>query len=179
MRFARAALAIMVAGLVSACVGPDPFKSKSSLTAADVDQRMRQTWPLPHWNVVYELWEDGKWDYVVDRIGEGRPDWLQLVPLLAAGIDAAPAEELRDHLGLALPKNAPGVLAVLDPKNGPVTGADSVCSMPFGNNLTTPLPADFAARSISAVEAVKDPKLQVVRNRCLAVLRRGVCRICG
>jgi hypothetical protein len=168
-----ATLAIVTAALAVVYVTPYHFKPTSWLSPGDIDERIRQVGPS---RTVGELEGDDAWDFVVARISEGRSDWLQLVPRLAPGADADPAEELRDHLGLALPRNAAGVLAVLDAKNSGVSGVDAVCSTPFGNNLE---PTPFAARSIWAVEAVKDSRLQAVRRRCLDVLRSGVCRVCG
>ena len=168
VRLVRLPWVIALAGIAVACAGPGPHKSVVSLSPTEV--RLR-------------LWLTGlsgdEEDYVISRVGEGRSDWLPLVPRLARTGDVGAKEDLRDQLGLALPRNAQGVLAVIDPRNGPVTGADSVCSTAFGNNFAHPLPVDFAAQSIRAVEAVKEPKLQSVRNRCLATLRRGVCTVCG
>jgi hypothetical protein len=127
------------------------------------------------------LYGEGKsgWGYVTDRIGEGDPEWLRVAANLAPGTDAEPAEELGDSLGLALPMNPRGVLAAIDAKNGPA-GVDTVCSVPLGgNNLVSPLPRDYPQRSIAAVLSVQDPTLKTVRDRCLAVLRGGVCLDCG
>jgi hypothetical protein len=161
-------LVVALAGVAAACTGPGQHKSVASLSPPEAR--------LSLWLTGLSEAEE---DYVLGRVGEGRSDWLPLVPRLSQTGNAGAAEDLRDQLGLALPRNAPGVLAVMDPKNGPVSGVDSVCSTAFGNNLVQPLPADFAAKSIRAVEAVKEPKLQSVRNRCLATLRRGICTICG
>ena len=168
IQFARIARTVALLAVALLCSGCSSRKAEASLTPTEAGVRM--------W---FGGLSEDQMDYAFSRIGEGRSEWLRLVPRLSARVDADPAEELRDHLGLALPKNAPGVLAAIDPKNGPVTGVDSVCSMPFGNNLPNPLPDDFAARSIAAVMAVREPKLQTLRNRCLAVLRRGECLVCG
>ena len=168
IQLARNVRIVALLALLLVSPGCSSRKAGASLTPTDVRARM--------W---FGGLSEDEMDYTFNRIGEGRSEWLRLVPRLSARVDADPAEELRDHLGLALPKNAPGVLAVMDPKNGPVTGVDSVCSMPFGNNFPDPLPADFAARSVAAVTAVREPALQTVRNHCLAVLRRGVCLVCG
>jgi hypothetical protein len=155
----------------------DPFEGQiRPVTPAEVSAQVRLHGA--HW-VVSELWDDHHWGDAVDGVGSGDARWLVLVPELAPGVDAAPAEELRDNLGLALPRNASAVLAAINPKDEFITGADAVCSTAFGNNFTYDLPADFAKRSIVAVEAVHDPRLAAVKGQCLDTLQSGVCRTCG
>ena len=162
-------------GVLAWCTWPSSLDTRAPLTPADVEQRMQH---IGARGVVWELNRDGKWGQVINGIASGRSDWLKIVLQLSQGTDAGWSEELRDNLGLALPLNAPGVLGSLDPKNGVVSGVDSVCSMPFGYNAFQSLPADFTERAIRTVEAVHTPALARVRDRCLSVLHAGVCLVC-
>lgn len=171
------ATGLAVLSLTILHLAPYHLKPTPWLTAGDIEERIEQVGAR---RTVNELMADDAWDFVLEQIGQGRPEWLRLVPRLTPAVDGDSAETLRDHLGLALPRNAAGVLAVLDPHNGSVAGVDSVCSTAFGNNLERPPPgADLARRAWAAVSAIKDPKLQSAKARCSIVLRRGVCTVCG
>lgn len=110
-----------------------------------------------------------QWDAVMARMQDGTSAWLALAPLLAAGTDAGPSEELGISLAYALPRNAEAVLAVLDPGDGPVLGVGRVCGLPFVEETTARLAA-YRRRAIRAVRRVADPRLASARAACLARL---------
>lgn len=163
---ASAAAAIMAAAVYLA---PYHLKPTSWLVPQDIGGRIDQ---VGAGQTVRELTGDDSWDFVVGRIGEGRPEWLELTPRLIHGVDGDSAETLLDSLAVALPRNPAGVLAVLDLKRDSPFGIESVCSAAFANNLENP-PKDLVARSIRAVEMIHAPQLEPARNRCLAMLRGG------
>ncbi|KER04498.1 hypothetical protein LGZ99_06370 [Photorhabdus temperata] len=74
--------------------------------------------------------DNGEWDYITNHIASGDMAWLKIAPLLAKGSDAYSAETLSTALATALPKNASGVLSVLNDSNVSIS-TESVCSLPF------------------------------------------------
>jgi hypothetical protein len=116
---------------------------------------------------VNALWDENRWDYVLDRIDGGQADWVELAGKLAPGTDAGAAEGLRIAFAFALPRNAPAVLAVV--QTGAVDLAD-VCGVPFIEDTVRDLPA-YERRAVAAVKRVRDPKLAATRAACLHALR--------
>jgi hypothetical protein len=122
---------------------------------------------------VRRLWgtaDASAWNAVADHIMRGEAAWIALVPKLAAGADAATAEDLGIDLAYALPKNPLAVLRAIDPADGFVIGASRVCSVPF-IEPSARFQRRYKARAIAAVSRVKDPKLSKVQRDCLSVLR--------
>ncbi|WP_445493569.1 hypothetical protein [Photorhabdus sp. SF281] len=70
------------------------------------------------------------WDYILSHISSGNIEWLRIVPILSTGVDAGSAEDLSTAVATALPKNASGVLSVLNDSNVSIS-TESVCSLPF------------------------------------------------
>lgn len=98
-------------------------------------------------------------------IGSGQADWLALAPDLEPAADGWFAEGLQEALYVALPNNAPGVLALI-PEHADLA---FVCR-PAGD---PPTPDQTTANEagIAAVEAVTDPALAEARAACLEGLR--------
>ena len=104
---------------------------------------------------------------VGDAISRGDQAWLDLVPLLAPGADAATAEILTMAISIALPHNPAGVLRLVN-ADRPVA---DICV----NRMIEPSPEDTAAykaSAIAAVTALRDPALTALKRDCLAALRR-------
>ncbi|PLV61924.1 hypothetical protein [Erwinia sp. B116] len=71
-----------------------------------------------------------EWLLVTSKIAQGDQSWLQLAAQLAPGADADSAESLSSALGLAIPHNPTGVLAITSERYPPLAMAN-VCSLPF------------------------------------------------
>lgn len=104
---------------------------------------------------------------VMNGIAAGEQAWLDLVPLLRQGTDGETGEGLVMSIAEALPRNAAGVLRLMNED----LDALSVCS-----DLELGLSAEesraYRQTSIAAVEAVTDPALQQAKTACLAELRK-------
>jgi hypothetical protein len=138
-----------------------------ALTPGQIEQSIRSHGAR---QTVQSLERRKQFDAVLDRIATGNTAWVEIAPALAKGTDAGSAEGLTVALATALPKNPPAVLAVLD--DGPVTGAQAVCGLPFiepGQKEAT----DYLARAIPAVAAVADSPRVPRRAACLDALRRA------
>jgi hypothetical protein len=112
-----------------------------------------------------------QWDTVTAHIVNGETEWIALAPQLASGSDAGSAEDLGIALAYALPKQPAAVLRVIDPANGPVTGTDRVCGMPFIEDSVEDLPA-YRRQARAALEAITDPTLQKAKQGCIAALEK-------
>ena len=128
-RFALPALTalLLVAGTARAAVPPPPATIAASIRAHGAAA------------TVAGLLKADQWESVAGKIGSGDARWIALAPPLVPGADGAVAEGLGISLAYALPKNPRAVLAALDPKDGPVIGADQVCSVPFIEDTVTAL----------------------------------------
>ncbi len=139
-------------------------------TAASVEASIRRRGAA---ETIAMLWEKGKspsqWDWVMDRMGDGNGGWIALAPKLAPGSDAGSAEDLGISLAFALPKNPRAVLAVLDPEDDMLLGANRVCGIPFIEDTVKDIPA-YRRGAIRAVEAVAVPELRTAKAACLAAL---------
>lgn len=121
-------------------------------------------------STVNTLDRTGRFDKVLDRIAAGQSVWIQLAPRLAKGTDAGHSTGLTVALAQALPRNPQAVLAVLD--DGPVIGADAVCSAPF----IEPAPDEVSAYLGSAIAAVKGVRMSArfaSKTACLAALEQA------
>ena len=139
------------------------------LTPGRIAASIRQRGPEA---TIAALAKADQWDQVADRIGSGDGRWIALAPQLAPGSDAGSAEDLGISLAYALPKNPRAVLAVLDPANGHVIGADRVCSIPFIEDTVRDRPA-YRRRALRAVGGVTDPALGRARAACVAELKEA------
>jgi hypothetical protein len=115
---------------------------------------------------VSALFDQGRWDYVADEIGDGGSAWVALAVRLAPGADAGTAEELPISLAFALPINPAAVLATLP--SGAFDVAD-VCGAPFIEGTVRDLPA-YLRKASDAVEKVTDPTLKDQKTACLEAL---------
>jgi len=120
---------------------------------------------------VKELWDTGDWNIVVNNLQEGGEQWLQLVPTIASGSDAGPAEDIGESLGLALIKNPAGVLRIVDKSDGPIFGITRVCSIDKWDNIDKNRKLEVASNIIGRLGAVRDPNLEGLRNKCIQMLR--------
>lgn len=93
-------------------------------------------------------------DKVFAGIATGDPEWLALVSTLQPALDGVHAEGLQNALAAALPRNAPGVLALIPDHAEP----SRVCS------------ATASTEARAAVQAVAGPGLQAARAECLRAL---------
>lgn len=105
-----------------------------------------------------------QWEAIVKGLSTGEAEWLKIVPLIARYTDAGFAEDLATALALALPKNAAGVMNVLDEKIPPLS-IRNVCSMPLYNE-TVPEQNEYVVKAIQAL--YKNDTSQA--KRCLTQL---------
>ena len=112
------------------------------------------------------------WDYVGDKMGQGRSDWIALAPAFATVADGAAAEDLGLGLAKSLPKNPVAVLRAIDMRDGHVIGPDRVCGIGFIEDTVKDLPG-YKRAALRAVSAVTLPSLQKPRAACLRVLKRS------
>jgi hypothetical protein len=121
---------------------------------------------------VKRLADAKQWDAVLDGIGRGEVGWIAIAPLLAKGADGGLAEGLTIALAEGLPRAPGAVLHVLDPQDGPMLGASSVCSAPF----IEPKPGfieTYRPKAMAAVRSIHAAGLQAARNACLAALKKA------
>ena len=161
-RQAAAALALLFA------LGAGDAAAGSPLTpagiAAEIDAHGADA-------VVALLSKTNDYDRVLGHIDTGDVAWVALAPKLAPGTDAGTAEALPIALAFALPRNAPAVLAVLDPGSS-ILGPESVCGVPFIEGTVKDIPG-YVRRAKAAVAKVSDPKLQASKTACLAALSQA------
>lgn len=69
-----------------------------------------------------------EWDLIMNGISMGDPEWLSLAPLLAPATDAGSTDDLITALTHAIPKNADGVMHILD-DNVISLSTQNICSM--------------------------------------------------
>jgi hypothetical protein len=118
--------------------------------------------------VVARLVESGGYAEVLSQIQTGAAAWVALAPKLAPGnaeIRTNEAEGLPMALAIALPRNAPAVLAVLDRLS---SGLDpmQVCGFVLDKWYIAKHPG-YVERATAAVAKVSDPKLQEIKTECL------------
>jgi len=70
------------------------------------------------------------WSYIMTHIASGSPDWLNIVPIISTTGAEGWNEDISSALAMAIPKNASGVVAVIDDAVVP-RSTDAVCSMPL------------------------------------------------
>jgi hypothetical protein len=116
------------------------------------------------------LWRSGDYDGVLRELASGEQRWLALAPALAQGADAAAAEGLSVALAEALPRNAEGVLKVLDQSRRALSPG-RVCGVPFVEGTKINI-GSYLAEATTAVSAVASDGLQVAKAACLAALRQ-------
>jgi hypothetical protein len=154
------AILLWLVGAGAAVAGP---RFAAHPTPAEIGRSLAEAGPRA---TVDALWEQRRWDYVSERIGDGDAAFVALAPKLAAGADAGTAEDLPIALAFALPRNAPAVLAAIQ---GGAFDPAEVCGAPFIEDTVSDIPA-YRRRATAAVQAVSDPALASVRAACLAAL---------
>ena len=120
--------------------------------------------------VVSRLWRSGDYDGVLRKLATGDQRWVTLAPALAQGADAAAAEGLSVALAEALPRNAEGVLKVLNSSRRALSPA-RVCGVPFIEGTKINI-GSYLAEATTAVSAVTSDRLQGAKAACLAALRQ-------
>jgi len=119
---------------------------------------------------IAELERRDQWQMVTDMISTGDSGWIELVPKLAVASDEAATEDLAISLSVALPKNAPFVLAVLAIEH--TINASRVCSMPFSEDRVKDRSA-YKRQTQHALDEVKDASLAQTKANCIATLKRA------
>jgi hypothetical protein len=157
--FAGLGLSLALAGFVWAAPTFQRQPSLQAIEASIARHGPRET--------VNALFDQNRWDYVSGRIASGEAAWVRLAGKLAPGTDAGTAEDLPIALALALPRNAPAVLAVLQTRAVDLTG---VCGLPFIEGTVRDVFA-YKRRTLVALARATDPRLAVVRAACLNALR--------
>ncbi|CAH0221890.1 hypothetical protein V8O11_19750 [Erwinia aphidicola] len=89
------------------------------------------------------------WESIVENISSGDVTWLKIVPLIAGNTDAGFAEDIATALAQAIPKNARGVMDVINDKIPPVS-ISNVCSMPLYNE-TIPEKNEYFVKAVQAL----------------------------
>jgi hypothetical protein len=137
------------------------------ISAAQIGRNIHAQGARP---VVQSLDRTHRFDSVLDRIASGSGAWVRLAPQLAKGTDAGDSFGLTVALAEALPKNPAAVLAVLD--DGPVTGANVVCAVPF----VEPAPGvvqTYLDKAIPAVKGVRPSAQTASVGACLDALHHA------
>lgn len=150
------------------------------LTPASIMVELRQIGPGA---VIDELWNSSEdhpneWDGIIERIGTGEKDWLEVAKLLKPASDAGSAEDLNGALAAALLKNPIDVLTMV--QKGPFDISD-VCSCPYV--VETPDEEAVADKYLKEAERaliamktpIDNPRLNTVRSNCLAMIQ-GIIR---
>lgn len=97
-----------------------------------------------------------QWRRVMEEIGKGESDWLNVASRLAPGSDADSAESLATAVATAIPHNPAGVLAILD-DNAPPLNTRDVCGLPF-YTLSEPQLDHYIVAAIRALYKVAGSK---------------------
>ncbi len=119
--------------------------------------------------VVTQLDTQNRFEELLDNVGDGGSDWIQLAAKLAPGADAGSAEGLSMSLAFALPKNAPAVIAVLN-STSPALDAKNVCDAPFIEDMVEDIPG-YLKQAQAAVQKITDPAVEPQKADCLAQLK--------
>ena len=118
---------------------------------------------------VNALFNQRCWDEVAGHIARADRGWIALAGKLAPGAAAGTAEDLVISLALALPRDAPAVLALL--QAGAADVAD-VCGAPFIEGTVRDIPA-YKRHAAAAVARVVDGKLTATKSACLDALAKA------
>lgn len=110
--------------------------------------------------------DENSWNAFLAHVEAGDRGWIDLVPLLGPGTDAATAESLVITLSRALKANPAGVLSLLAADQ---YAARDIC----GDNDIAVSALDavaFIDAALLKVAAVMEPGLMEARNQCLYAL---------
>jgi hypothetical protein len=152
------AMALLASAACACAQGPDVGE-----ISRDIDAKGARA-------TVISLDHQQRFDAVLEQVASGDAVWIQLAGRLASGADAEDAIGLTVALAKALPKNPEAVLRVLD--NGPVTGTDAVCGVPFIEPTQDEVKT-YLEHAIPAVTHVADAVNPSRRSACLASLRHA------
>lgn len=114
------------------------------------------------------------WESIEDRVATGNGRWLRIAQQLRPYTDAGTSESLDNSIAEALPKNAEGVLAMLGKDQSKEFTTDRVCSGETFIEVSRTTLRRHLRAGITAVEKVNDPKLQPVKEACVAALNRDL-----
>jgi hypothetical protein len=157
----------MVALVVLATGGMAMAASKPNLE--EVRLRFRRDGPeaTNRW-----LNDTGQSDAILDHMDRGEAGWIALASQLATDNGGvAITEGLPIALAWALPRNPTAVLKAIDPSDRHSFSVHDVCGQPF-IEPTRSFMRHYKRRALAAVTSVDDPRLRVVRDACLRVLRK-------
>jgi hypothetical protein len=116
--------------------------------------------------------ETGQSDIILDHMDRGEAGWIALARQMAIhNGGAATMESLPIALALALPHNPTAVLKAIDPSDGRSFGIEEVCGQPF-IEPTRSFMRRYKRRALAAVAGVYDPRLRLVRDACIAALKK-------
>ncbi|WP_249168512.1 hypothetical protein [Erwinia sp. E602] len=106
--------------------------SFSSIAFPNICELEKKITTLGPKKTIAQLYADDEkeWLLVTSKIAQGDRRWLQVAARLAPGADADSAESLTSAVGLAIPHNPAGVLAIINAQDPPLAMAN-VCSLPF------------------------------------------------
>jgi hypothetical protein len=115
----------------------------------------------------------GQSDIILDHMDRGEAGWIALANQMGTNNNgAAISESLPIALALALPHNPTAVLEAIDPRSGSSFSVDDVCGEPFIEPTRTFL-RRYKRQALAAVARVQEPGLRLVKDACLAALRKG------
>ena len=132
-----------------------PVIASTSLTSSQITQQIKKQGAK---SVIAELYkaDESQWEYVINQIGTGKQEWLEVAALLAPASDADSAESLATAAATAIPHNPAGVLSML--KDGILPfSTENVCGLPF-YNITEPELNQYVVDSIQALYKVPNSK---------------------
>jgi hypothetical protein len=127
--------------------------------------------------VVAALWSDNdRWNQVMENIGRGGSEWLEVAVALHPGTDAGAAEALDEAVFFALKPSPVAVLKLL--KDGRFD-TKFVCSSNVGTDYTPAESRRFITERIKALSGLSDTKVLKARDQCLAGLRAALADLDG
>ncbi|MFZ4834310.1 hypothetical protein [Rouxiella sp. Mn2063] len=133
-----------------------PILAATPITSGKLTQQIKERGAKI---VIADLYkgDESQWSYVINKIGQGEQDWLQVAALLAPASDADSAESLATAAATAIPHNPSGVLAILQTGVLPLS-PENVCSLPF-YSITEPDFNKYVVDSIQALYKVSKSKV--------------------
>ncbi len=114
------------------------------------------------------------WESIEDRVAMGNGRWLRVAQQLRRYTDAGVSESLDNSMAEALPRNAEGVLAMLGTDQSKDFTSERVCSGETFIEVSKSRLRRHLRAGVTAVEKVSDPKLQHVKEACVAALNHDL-----
>jgi len=131
--------------------------------------------------IVKELYDNGDgWNLVLNNIGSGHLDWINVALKLLKGTDAGATSMLEVAMFIALEKSPNLVLEASYLNNsGKIRfPLNSVCSSNF--LIDYPLNPESLQMVINrkkALERISDIKLEIKKNKCISLLNKEIIKI--